>query len=225
MASWMVHLRIADQLLDILPGIAAQPFVMGNIAPDSGVPNEDWSRYVPDKKTSHYQKLGPDGEKYISLQDYQNEYFTPKQQAAYSDDQYSFFLGYLTHLMTDQLWLDEIFYPCGKKHPGEFYGDRMALIRKMKADWYDLDFLYLKKNPDPRAFRIYAEAEGFVNRYMPVFAPDALDNRRRYIVDFYRSGRTLTDREYPYLTEAQMDAFVARTAQSIARQIARYRSR
>ena len=42
MASWMVHLRIADKLLELLKDIDETAFVMGNIAPDSGVPNEDW---------------------------------------------------------------------------------------------------------------------------------------------------------------------------------------
>ena len=37
MASWMVHLRIADRLLDSLPGLSAVDFVVGNIAPDSGI--------------------------------------------------------------------------------------------------------------------------------------------------------------------------------------------
>lgn len=43
MASWMIHLRIADKLLDKLTNITTTEFIMGNIAPDSGVPNEDWS--------------------------------------------------------------------------------------------------------------------------------------------------------------------------------------
>lgn len=43
MASWMVHLRIADAFLDKLENIDETAFVMGNIAPDSGVPNEYWT--------------------------------------------------------------------------------------------------------------------------------------------------------------------------------------
>ena len=42
MASWMVHLRIADRFLEESENIDETAFVMGNIAPDSGVPNEDW---------------------------------------------------------------------------------------------------------------------------------------------------------------------------------------
>ena len=47
MASWMIHLRIADKLLDRLANIEITEFIMGNIAPDSGVPNEDWSVFTP----------------------------------------------------------------------------------------------------------------------------------------------------------------------------------
>jgi hypothetical protein len=49
MASWMVHLRIADKLLNELKDIDETAFVMGNIAPDSGVPNEDWTKFTPPK--------------------------------------------------------------------------------------------------------------------------------------------------------------------------------
>lgn len=35
MASWMVHLRVADELLRHLDNIDETAFVMGNIAPDS----------------------------------------------------------------------------------------------------------------------------------------------------------------------------------------------
>ena len=36
MASWMIHLRIADKLLDRIPGLSPIEFIMGNMAPDSG---------------------------------------------------------------------------------------------------------------------------------------------------------------------------------------------
>ena len=55
MASWMVHLRIADRLLDSLPKLSAVDFVVGNIAPDSGVPNQDWSEFTPSVIVSHFR--------------------------------------------------------------------------------------------------------------------------------------------------------------------------
>ena len=56
MASWMVHLRVADELLSRLNNIDETSFVVGNIAPDSGVPNDDWSEFHPPKTVSHFYK-------------------------------------------------------------------------------------------------------------------------------------------------------------------------
>ena len=55
MASWMVHLRIADTLLDQLTSLYPVEFIVGNIAPDSGVPNEDWSVFTPSTTISHFR--------------------------------------------------------------------------------------------------------------------------------------------------------------------------
>lgn len=46
MASWMVHIRIADLLLNKFKKLEETEFVMGNIAPDSGVPSDDWSYWT-----------------------------------------------------------------------------------------------------------------------------------------------------------------------------------
>ena len=58
MASWMVHLRIADRLLDQFPDLSPIEFIVGNIAPDSGVPNEDWSAFSPPTSVSHFKSEG-----------------------------------------------------------------------------------------------------------------------------------------------------------------------
>lgn len=55
MAFWMVHLRIADILLDKFEDLEKTDFIMGNIAPDSDVPSEDWSYHVPSSKVSHFR--------------------------------------------------------------------------------------------------------------------------------------------------------------------------
>ena len=58
MATWMVHLRIADGIMKEIPKLERQEFIMGNIAPDSGVPNEDWSVFTPNTNVSHFNKDG-----------------------------------------------------------------------------------------------------------------------------------------------------------------------
>lgn len=215
MASWMVHLRIADRLLTEIPGLSETEFIVGSIAPDSGVPNEDWSAYVPDKEVSHFKRKKPDGGKSIDTAAFTRKYFTAEQQRVYSRKQHSFYLGYLVHLLTDILWTDNIFAPTAETDSRECVSDHKGFIEKVKADWYDLDYLYLRKHPDFRAFRVYQDAVGFVNTYMDEFSADAFDNRRAYITDFYLQENDHLDREYPYLTEAEMDAFVENSATEI----------
>jgi ADP-ribose pyrophosphatase YjhB (NUDIX family) len=98
-----------------------------------------------------------------------------------------------------------------KKH-GE---DRNAVLRKLKRDWYDLDFRYLREHPGFRAFSIYEHASGFTNNLMEIFDRDAFDNRREYICGFYRGQHGELYREYPYLSPERADLFVAQTAESI----------
>jgi len=204
MASWMVHLRIADKLLDRIPGLSPVEFIVGNIAPDSGVPNEDWSQFTPPYAVSHFksgaEKAGPGA--------FAEKYFTPKQRETYTPRQYALYLGYLTHLLTDTLWSEEIAKPSFRKHIGGEPPYRGPMVETIKDDWYDLDYKYLRDHPGFRAFRVYLGAVGFRNDFMEEFSPDAFDNRRQYITEFYLQGKENLDRKYPYLTETEMDAFV-----------------
>lgn len=207
MASWMVHLRIADRLLDSLPGLSAVDFVVGNIAPDSGIPNEDWSEFTPSVIVSHF-RVDHSIPKNICIPAFVERYFTPEQRTSYTPAQNSFFLVYLVHLMTDQLWSAKVLTALKERFPDQWQADRQGLINRAKEDWYDLDYKYLRQHPDFRAFQIYKNAAGYENCFMSEFAPDAFDNRRQYITSFYLEENDHLDREYPYLTGGQMDGFV-----------------
>lgn len=218
MASWMVHLRIADKLLDRIPGLSPVEFIVGNIAPDSGVPNEDWSVFTPSTVVSHFKsggnKANPDP--------FAAKYFTPEQQAGYNERQYAFYLGYLVHLITDVLWVRDIYAPSKVKFAEERAADPENFIWKLKEDWYDLDYKYLRDRPGFRAFRVYLGAVGFVNEFMEEFSADAFDNRREYITSFYLQENDHLDREYPYLTEQEMDAFVENSVGEILQMMKGY---
>lgn len=222
MASWMIHLRIADNLLDRIPDLSPIEFIMGNMAPDSGVPNEDWSVFTPSTKVSHFRTDNGSSKKEIDLSAYLTQYLTPKLLKSYDGKQFSFYLGYYTHLLTDCLWLEKIVVPARARFSDERAADKAGWINRMKEDWYDLDFLYLKKHPGFRAFRAYLGSVGFVNTYMDFFAPDAFDNRRAYITDFYLQENNHLDREYPYLTEAEADGFVAEATAEILTDLTKY---
>ena len=157
MASWMIHLRVAQQLYRRLNIEFINEFVLGNIAPDSGVPTEDGSGFSPDASVSHFRSLDDNGIKNIHEEKFIQQYFTPAHRLSYSPKEYAFFLGYLTHLLTDKIWAREIVYSAKEKQDVLFRTNRELFWQTIKKDWYDLDFMYLKSNPSFEAFRIYRE--------------------------------------------------------------------
>ena len=212
MASWMIHLRIADKLLDKIPALSPIEFIMGNMAPDSGIPNEDWSAFSPSTAISHYRVDDGHGRKVIEVHRYLRDFFTPEHRKSYNEQQYSFYLGYYIHLLTDVLWSELVAWPVREKYPHAGWNE-------IKEDWYAQDFLYLRKHPGFRAFRAYLGSVGFVNRYMDFFAPDAFDNRRAYITSFYLQSQENLDREYRYLTEEDANSFVEQAVSSILQEV------
>lgn len=132
--------------------------IVGNIAPDGGVPNEDWSVFTPDTNISHFKT---DGE--IDIPKFLNKYMTGEKWAAYGEKAKSFFLGYYVHLLTDELWRDEVVYPTIEKHRELYNRDRMEAIWTFKKDWYALDHLFIRNHPDFQPFLEYENAVGFQN--------------------------------------------------------------
>lgn len=215
MASWIVHLRIADKLLDKISNLSPTAFVVGNIAPDSGVPNKDWSAFTPSGDISHFKTTDNEGFKDIHINEYVEKFFTDEQRKKYSSKENSFYLGYLVHLLTDMMWSKSIVRPSKDKFKHLHDKDRNEWIWTLKKDWYDLDFLYIKKNPNFRAFSIYKNALDFHNNYMDFFSEDAFENKRKYILNFYSEERENLDREYLYLSETEMDIFVNKSSKEI----------
>ena len=216
MASWIVHLRIADKLLERISNLSLTEFVVGNIAPDSGVPNKDWSVFTPSNEVSHFKTTNVDGLKDIHLDKYVEQFFNVEQRKKYNSKQFSFYLGYLTHLLTDIMWSDVIVRPSIDKFKYLYDKNKIEWIWTLKKDWYDLDFLYIKKQANFRAFTTYKNAVGFHNDYMNFFSDDAFENRREYIISFYSSERDNLEREYTYLKEEEMDRFVDESAENIS---------
>ena len=140
----MIHLRVAQQLYQQLNIEAINEFILGNIAPDSGIPAEDGTGYVPEKSISHFYALGGDGSKDIQTELFVRRYFTLEHRSTYTEEANSFFLGYLTHLLTDKIWGREIVLPAKKKQIELYRSSRELFWQTIKRDWYDLE-LYVSK--------------------------------------------------------------------------------
>lgn len=219
MASWIIHLRVAQQLYRKRNIESINEFVLGNIAPDSGIPSKDGSGFIPDAVVSHFRSLDENGIKNIHEEQFIRQYFTPEQRLSYSKKEYAFFLGYLTHLLTDKIWAREIVYSAKEKQSVIFHTNRELFWQTIKKDWYDLDFMYLKSNPSFEAFRIYRESKDIRNTYVDFFSENAFEERRSFILSFYADGVANIEEHYTYLSKEELDVFVTSAVNEIITQL------
>ncbi len=204
MATWVVHLRIADCFLNKISGINPKEFVAGSVAPDCGYGKKDSAgEFVPPPKITHWTPTG--SKKDCRYKDFYNEYLKDRTR----DDAYWFYFGYYTHLLTDIMWSSRIYLPTCDKYESEFIHSE-DFTRRIKRDWNDLDHKFLRDNPDFRTFKILDGIQS-VKDYLPYYEKDQLTIQTRFIVNYYKEnfGRNDLDREYTYLTEKEVDDFVS----------------
>ena len=197
MATWIAHLRIAEYFI-INYNLNKIDFLVGNIAPDSGVPNEDWSIFTPDTKISHWKNDG----KNIDANDFLNKYLNkniPKND---------FYLGYYFHLLTDIEW--EKLYQ--KKMLEPIYYENINIdknfIWTIKKDWYGQDYIFLKNNPNSIFFTEFSKIEKYENTFLEIFPKDAFTQKIKYITNYYKNAEADFKREYLYLSTMEMNSFV-----------------
>ncbi|MFD3158759.1 zinc dependent phospholipase C family protein (plasmid) [Haloimpatiens sp. FM7330] len=209
MATWITHLRIAENILNLGFKFDEKAFVVGNIGPDSGVPNEDWSNFDPPKKVTHWQgedhkiKAVEFWDKYLNNADIKNDIET-----------YSFYMGYYVHLLTDIEW-SKLF---NKKKQTLLYKNGLDkdknFIWTIKKDWYGLDYIYLSKNPNC-IFHTCFKNINEVPDYLDYFPHKAFERQVKYITDFYLGENEETKENFIYLTEKEMDNFVEQSTDTI----------
>lgn len=181
---------------------------MGNIAPDSGVPKADGTGFVPDAEVSHFRTVDENGVKDVHDDLFVAQYFIKERRESYNEREYAFYLGYWVHLLTDKLWANKIVYGAKEKLSDLFEQDNAAFWKKIKRDWYDLDFLYLKKHPEFEAYGIYEGIKEFKNSYLDFFAEDAFVQRKKFIIEFYRKGVEKVEEKETYISPEELNTFV-----------------
>lgn len=219
MASWMIHLRVAQGIYDKLNLPEKEAFIMGNIAPDSGVPTADGTGFVPDAAVSHFRTVDENGIKDVHEEQFVTRYYTEKMRGNYSEREDAFYFGYFVHLLTDKFWASKMVYGAKEKLSDLFEQDNTSFWKTVKRDWYDLDFLYLKKYPEFEAFRIYEGIKDFKNIYLDFFEEDAFEQRKKFIVEFYRKGVETVEERENYLSQEELDAFVEYAVEEIIEEV------
>jgi len=213
MATWMVHLRIAENLLKNYD-LHETEFLAGNIGPDSGIPNKNWTSYNPPKKVTHWfietNGLIPQ----IDAESFYEKYLKDQLQMI-EEKKLSFLLGYYVHLLTDIEW--SIMHKSKQDNNPE-YNERIIndknFIWEVKQDWYGLDFEYICQNEDNIFNSKFTGIKDMIN-YVDYFPEDAFNIQIKYIQDFYKNKSAEFIPTGRYLTTLEMDRFVEATSHFI----------
>jgi hypothetical protein len=209
MATWIAHLRLAENLLEMIEGLDAPSFALGNIAPDSGIPDEKWENFTPPKEVSHFiVPTEEDAWRIVDLEFFRR-YLMPS--VPFASEKEALFLGYFFHLVTDNLWNRWIVRPTVERFKAEFEADR-RFMWEVKRDWYGLDFVYLHEHPDSLFYKVFLDCEYDVDCGLDFMPAEGLRRQLNYIKNLYQDrekmDHALNERPDIYLTKPEMDRFV-----------------
>jgi hypothetical protein len=212
MGTWICHLRVAETLLESWSHLDRSAFGFGNLAPDSGVPNADWTVFDPPKEVTHFLHRGEGESKIRDLEFWRSHL---KDQPRDDRVEFSYRLGYFAHLLVDRLWT-RLLNPGMKLEAAQLFETRGAEAWwVLKRDWYDLDHRFVRLNPESLFWRGIA-ASSLPDVTLEIAPRAALEHQMAYIKDFYSSGEARDlERVYPHLNESSMARFVARSASVI----------
>jgi len=216
MATWGSHFRIAENILKEYAILNRKFFAIGNIAPDCGLPNSDWSAFTPPKEISHFTVggvadfLGMQTDKFI-LSDikFYSKYLMGYDIISPQGDR-SFLLGYFIHLITDNLWNYYIMKPLKEKYLRELQ-NKPNFIWSVKRDWYDLDKIYITEKKDSLFWQDFLEAE-YDEEILEFLPREGVQRQLEFIKNFYQISKEdylrISSKEFIYLKKIEMDRFI-----------------
>jgi len=208
MASWMVHFRIADGIMGSIKNVDKEKFIVGNIGPDCGELCEDGKSLEPLKYITHWKN--PQNKKESLKDDFFLKYLSNDNM----NSDKSFYLGYYIHLLTDILWKKIIYIPTKEKYLSKFSSET-EFNYNVKADWSDVDHIFLRDNPDFRILNIFNKITTFPNIYFDYYSDTAFENKIVKISNVYKNISNNIDRDYPFLNKEQADDFVRKAIEEI----------
>jgi hypothetical protein len=214
MGTYISHFRNVEKLLTEIKDLDEEAFLFGNLAPDSGIPNEDGSEFDPPRTITHFLQPG-DTEGKIGDMVFYRRYLSAFDRNK-GKRCYSFLLGYFLHLICDNLW--SLWVVAGTlEHYAKMIQQHGAEMWKViRQDWHDLDRKYYAEHPESEIWHLMRSMQNPPDclEYLP---SKAMSQQIKYIENTYLAVETGRDlgREYPYLNEGTMDRFVDESTKAV----------
>lgn len=237
MATWVTHLMVADAVINQIPFLSRHEFLVGNIAPDCNIENEDWTSFTPSREVTHW--MGNERKRASDCDRFLKEYVETKTDLDMKEE--SFLLGYYAHLITDAEFQRYIrdehrVKTCWdriKQHPElskqvvgleETWDSVKILIngRERMKDIYSLEKEYLELHPESGYITDIVGLEEFPD-YIDYLPKGAIV--RKVKVMGYMPEKELS--RYPYIgmSKEEYRCFVKRATELVVKAIEIYSSK
>ena len=185
MATWVMHLRVSQIILEMLGPdfqVDETAYYVGSVAPDSGKMIGNFT-YVPSKDVSHWKREDVSYEQRFE----DNAAFFYKYIENETDlKRKSFYLGYYVHILTDTIYVRDIIHPYMRKMGDDFWRENIEGIR---AGWYEIDFRFMAANPSFYPLSLLKQVEDFPNTYLDYFDETDLTERVLNCVELFSNPK------------------------------------
>lgn len=216
MATWIVHLRVAEKLLDLIQPLDVEQFLIGNLGPDLNIQDQGWESFEPPGDETHF-RISSEDKFWSSDLVFYRQYIDNQHELSNDSKRFSFLLGYFFHLLTDNLWHKQVGEPTQTRYADQFSADP-DFIWEVKRDWYGLDFIYLRAHPQASFWGQFLDAE-YQTDYLDFFPPEIIQKKLANIKAFYQRDdeaiNNLIERDFIYLSQCTMDEFIETTTTHI----------
>lgn len=207
MATWITHLRLADNLLKYGFDLDRKSFLLGSLAPDASLLNEK-DEWYPSKKITHFFD---DDNGHIQPEDFYTAYL---HNQSHSTEIYAFLLGYYAHLLADIEWIGNVWRPF--KHHYPEIGKRIETepdfaYQYKQLEWFGHDFLYLNEHPNYASFQTIKNVVN-VPQYLDVLPSEILTKwLADEVINLYEDEETMQKilaHDFPYLNQWNMQTWL-----------------
>lgn len=181
MATWIMHLRVAERLKDLLGELDEAAYYVGAIAPDSGRMEGNFT-YIPSKDVSHWKREDVSYEqRFLDNTEFYKKYCVGETDLFKK----SLFWGYYIHILTDTIYVRDIIHPYIAKMTKPYWKENIIGIRK---GWYEIDQRFIAENPDYVPFGLIKTVEPFDNSFLDYFAPNDIYERIQAAIELYTTS-------------------------------------
>lgn len=206
MPSWANHFRVADKLYDKIHNLDLCYFLIGNIAPDCGIPIGKRGEYMPPSSVTHFTKTDISYKNDCDYEFLYDNYIKNEKDIK----KLSFYVGYFVHLFTDCMFTKNVYFPVKAKHRA---CDSSEFWKRMKAEIHNIDCEYLLNNRS-KSFEKFKELDCFSEEYPQWYEPLQITKQMKNIVEFY-SRIHFRVMDYKYVNPELMEDYIKNTVNRI----------